>query len=709
MKSRLCVIVACLLLTAPPLPAAEPGRAGPSTSPTTKPAAWCTHVTHAPQQPKSNQPVKITASIREGLKDVTLQYQLVEPGNYIERAEAAYETTWTAVPMKPGESAKGRTTFTADLPADLQKHRRLIRYRITTKGDDGKPIISPMTEAKAGTANAPAIPESPTNYAYFVYDGLPAWKGAINPKAGNAAHAKPVTFPPDTMSRVQAYHLIGKKRSVENATWREQSGGKEYRYTGTMVVDGVVYDHVKYRARGGVWRYAMGKNMWKFDFPDGDRLKAKDDFGRPYPVSWSKLNLRSIIQLGSYGRRGEQGMYEAVGLRLFNMAGVPAPHTHWVQLRIIDEADESPADQYKGDFWGLYLAIENEDGRFLKTHGLPDGNLYKMQGGTGELANHGEGQPADRKDLDAFLADYQGADQSEDWWRQHLDLASYFSYRSILECIHHYDVDEGAGKNYDYFRNPKTGQWQVIPWDLDLTWADHMYGNGEEPFKRRVARRPEFRLDYFNRLREIRDLLYNPEQAGELIDEFAAVVSDPTGKTPSLVEADRRKWDYHPALAIGGQAGQGLYYQASPTHDFRGMVKQMKEYVVSRGNWIDSNLVDPAIPATPKATYAGPTGYPARQLRFTTSPFKGEGKFAAVKWRIAEITPPKTPQTIPPTPHKYEINAAWESEELTKAGEIMIPATAVRPGVTYRVRVRMKDTTGRWSHWSPPIEFVAGG
>jgi hypothetical protein len=307
------------------------------------------------------------------------------------------------------------------------------------------------------------------------------------------------------------------------------------------------------------------------------------------------------------------------------------------------------------------------------------------------------------------MADYQSADQTEDWWRQHLELDAYYSYRSILECIHHYDVDEQPGKNYDYYRNPKTGRWQVIPWDLDLTWGDHMYGNGEEPFKRRVARRPEFRVDYFNRLREIRDLLYNAEQTGELINELAAVVSDPTGKTPSIVEADRRKWDYHPALAIGGQAGHGQFYRASPTGDFHGMVKLMKDYVVSRGAWIDANLVDPKIPATPKATYAGPTGYPTKQLRFSTSAFKGEGQFAAVKWRIAEITPPKTPQTIPPTPHKYEINAAWESEELKKAEEITIPESAVKAGATYRVRVRMKDTTGRSSHWSPPVEFVAGG
>jgi spore coat protein CotH len=671
-----------------------------------KAEAWCTKVSHAPQQPKAEQPVTITAAVQEGLADVVLQYQVVEPGAYVELKDTAYATDWRPLPMKAGETAKGRTTYTAQVPADVQKHRRLVRYRVTAKGAAGKPLLAPMTEAKPPEGGSPAVPESPSNYAYFVYNGLPPWSGAINPRSNKPALSRPTVFPPESLARVQAYHFVGKKNSIENTTWREQSGGKEYRYTGTIVADGVVYDHVRYRARGGVWRFAMGKNMWKFDFPSDSRLKARDDYGRPYPVSWSKLNLRSIIQLGSYGRRGEQGMYEAVGMRLFNLAGVPAPHTHWIQLRIINDAEESPADQYQGDFWGLYLAIENEDGRFLKTHGMPDGNLYKMMGGTGELENQGQGQPADRSDLDQFMREYQRGDQTEDWWRRNLNLPSYYSYRSILECIHHYDVDEGAGKNYDYYRNPKTGKWQVIPWDLDLTWADHMYGNGEEPFKQRVARRQPFRVEYFNRMREIRDLLYNSEQTGRLIDECAAVISDPTGKTPSIVEADRRKWDYHPALGAGGQGGHGQFYRAASTQDFGGMVQLMKDYVKARGAWIDSSLADPKIPATPTIAYAGPTGYPADKLRFRASAFKGQGQFAAVKWRLAEVAPPAVEKT-PPTPGKYEIVATWESEELKSPDEVAVPANVIKPGHTYRARVRMKDTTGRWSHWSAPIEFVA--
>jgi len=74
---------------------------------------------------------------------------------------------------------------------------------------------------------------------------------------------------------------------------------------------------------------------------------------------------------------------------------------------------------------------------------------------------------------------------------------------------------------------------------------------------------------------------------------------------------------------------------------------------------------------------------------------------------------PPDPNGVPPSylgqPGKYEINTAWESEEITDFNSsITIPATAVRPGRTYRVRCRMKDNSGRWSHWSDPNQFVAG-
>ncbi|HZR15849.1 MAG TPA: CotH kinase family protein [Verrucomicrobiae bacterium] len=656
---------------------------------------WLLQLEHIPKQPRSGQTVQIQAEVRVGITNVELLYQVVEPGAYIELGDSAFRNNWKPIQMQPVASAADKSTFRVELPAALQKHRRLVRYRLKVLDSAGKEHFGPD------------LTDLPPNRAYFVYDGIPSWTGAIDPRGGNEKLTAPYTFSPEVMQRVQAYQLLGKRRSIENATWREQSFGKEYKYTGTLVVDGEVFDHVGYRARGGVWRYAMGKNMWKFYLPGDHSLQAKDDFGRPYPAPWNKINLRACIQQGDYGHRGEQGMFESVGFRLFNLAGVPAPNTHWIQLRIIDEATENPPDQYRGDFWGFYLAIENEDGRFLKAHHLPSGNLFKMEGGGGLLQHHATGAVTNLSDLFGFMSAYSRPNLPDSWWETHFDLTNYYSYRAICECIHHYDV--GMGKNYDYYHQPETGRWQIIPWDIDLTWANNMFGDGEDPFKRRVLSRPAFRLEYQNRLREIRDLLFNPEQTGQMIDEYASVISDKSG-APALAEADRRKWDYHPIMGMGMKAGQGLFYQAADTGDFAGMVRLMKNYVRTRGAWVDSVLLnDSSIPETPKLSACGPAGFPADQLRFTVSRYKGSNPFAAVKWRLAEISAASTlPTGSGPVQGLREIRALWESAELPDAtAPVAIPAAIAKSGHRYRVRARMKDATGRWSHWSPPAEFSA--
>ncbi|MBN1443844.1 MAG: lamin tail domain-containing protein, partial [Planctomycetes bacterium] len=54
--------------------------------------------------------------------------------------------------------------------------------------------------------------------------------------------------------------------------------------------------------------------------------------------------------------------------------------------------------------------------------------------------------------------------------------------------------------------------------------------------------------------------------------------------------------------------------------------------------------------------------------------------------------------------------AAWESEEIAELESgisIAIPPL-LEVGGAYRVRSRMKDSSGRWSHWSPPLEFIVG-
>ncbi|MEX0585395.1 MAG: CotH kinase family protein, partial [Pirellulales bacterium] len=408
------------------------------------------------------------------------------------------------------------------------------------------------------------------------------------------------------------------------------------------------------------------------------------------------LNLGANIQQGDFQQRGEQGLFESVGFRLFNLAGSPTSKTSHVHFRVIDGADERGATQYDGDFQGLYLAVEQLDGRFLDEHDMPDGNLYKMEGGTGEANNIGPAGPADKSDLNGFIAAYSSATPpTEQWWRDNVDLEQYYAYRAMVEATHHWDI--GFGKNYFYYRNPDTGKWSQHAWDLDLTWTTtYAPGCGDcEPFKTKLLSHPSLLMEYRNRLREIRDLLFNAEQVGQMLDEHAAFADRPAGGA-SLIDADRAMWDYNPLMVSSyinpSKAGHGRYYQSASPQTYAGMVQKLKNYVATRSTYIDNNLLtandEAAAPPRRTVSYTGPAGYPLNRLAFSATSFapgSSGGAFAAIQWRVAEVTDPTAPAYDPAMPKMYEIAAAWESGELTAfQSTVNIPGNAIEAGHAYR-------------------------
>ena len=356
-------------------------------------------VDHSPNQPISGEEVTITVKVTDpdGVASVTLSYQLVDPGDYIEIGDARYRTQWTDVTMNDagtgGDKVAGDDRFTAVLPGALQTHRLLVRYRITAEDSRGASITGPYED-------------DPTpNFAYYVYDGVPDWTASNRPGAAE------VTYGSDVLNSVATYQLITRRGDHQDAQHIPNSGTGTYghgnfNWQGTLVYDGVVYDHIRYRVRGGVWRFSMGKNMWKFDFNRGRYFQARDDYGRKYDEKWDKLNFSALIQQGNFLHRGEQGLFEQVGFKLFNLAGVASSNTNYVHFRIVESDDENSnqigSSQYNTDFQGLYLTTEQLDGQFLDEHDLPDGNFYKMENGNVQKNNQGSPQPSSFSDLKHF-------------------------------------------------------------------------------------------------------------------------------------------------------------------------------------------------------------------------------------------------------------------------------------------------------------------
>jgi hypothetical protein len=899
-------------------------------------------VNHDPEQPASGEVVTITAKVTDpdGVASVTLKYQLVDPGSYIPKTlpncpttapptipNPAYETGWTSLTMhddgENGDLVEGDDIYTVEMPSGLQTHRRLIRYRITVEDTGARSLTVPYAD------------DPQPNFAYFVYDGVPSWTG------------DGVTYGSDVLTSLPVYHLLSRAIDIENCQWNTSYNiptyNPPYWFSGALVYDGKVYDHVRYVIRGKYATYRWGKNKWKFNFNRGHYFQAEDDYGKKYDSKWNIMSVSTGAcpwwwyphDTGT-NNIGTGGMLlnEVMSYRLYNMAGVPSDYTHYFHLRVIDDASESGADQYDGDFWGLYIALEHTDGAFIKEHNLLDGNIYKMDD-VGIKRNQGPTQCSDNSDVDWFsgTTGYNKTDpiQPQSWYETYFDLPGYYSFKNVGIAIN--NSDPWDKYNCIYYHHPDDNRWSILPWDLDLTYE---WGPHSETWPSRATWEHWFwclqyealNIANKNRARELLDLLFDNDttdidpngwrQTDQLVDELATVIANSYNGL-RFADADRAKWDYHPRVVATGH--DGYWYEWNEWFDQPGnssnwdyMVLYYKKYLTPIGmsdflpmtfnpngygvHRLVTEANDTAIPYTPTITYIGSPNYPTNDLQFETSSFSdpnGSGTFAALKWRIAEVTPyipppppedltvelidpyysewkyfkgtaePSSPTTLwrqisfddtfwlsgdmpigypeycttclddmqnpPSTPgyttvylrktfeisdpcaieslrldawyddgfnlwingtyvdhintsaenlactatassdiyyteairtwtgpssylvagtnviavqllnssissddvlwwpffltanlyptstpplkevkrSKYEVETLWESAEITPfSSTITIPASVVKEGHAYRVRSRMKDTTGRWSHWSDPIQFIAG-
>lgn len=649
--------------------------------------------------------ISIKATDSDGVQGIELEYQLVDPGNYVRLGDAAYDGNWTTVVMRDdgtnGDITAGDDTYSATLPGSLQTHRRLIRYRITT------------SDMLGASVRAPYADDPQQNFAYFVYDGVPDYTASLRPGV-----EPNVVYSGEALDDIATYHLLANANDVTNSQYNGQFN--EVQFRGTLVYNGEVYDHVLFRNRGVASTYRVGKNKWKIDFLQGRHFQAYDNYGNPYKELWDEINILPGTNPWWRDDVSTEGtvLFEPAAFKLYELAGAPSPQTNYFQFRVIDGASETGADQYGGDFWGLYIAIEQPDGSFLDERDLEDGNIYNMQGevfGGTNQRHQGSESPTDRSDLASFLSGIDGGFETLQWWEQNLNWDVYFAWNIINHVVNNSDIRPNV--NVNYYRNQVTGQWHVIPWDLDLTFEDAPHhGNpvtNRENIRTLLDDHPLAKLAYNNRLREITDLLLNSGDAGQVIQELADHLlrfeNDPT-----IVDANQAMWDYHPRKIKKGIWYDNFNPSLLESESFAGLVDYMQDFVSPGGygyNLLQTQGSNANIPFTPTISYVGAPGFAIDELTFATTPFsdpQGSGTFANMEWRVAEVLNASVANYTTGTPYVYEVEGTWESGELTSfANQINVPNDALESGKTYRARVRMQDTAGNWSHWSDSIEFLA--
>ena len=521
-------------------------------------------VTHTPVQPTAGVPVTITARITdpEGLGSVNLAYQTVDPGAYVRKTDPAYLTAWTTVTMvdngTAGDLVAGDSIFTVVLPASVQTNRRIIRYKIT------------CTDTLNNQQTVPYADDEQPNFAYFVYNGAPAWTGTLRPGA------PAVTYPATTVNSLQTYQIIADATDVENSQYVKAF--EQIQFPGTLVYDGVVYDHIQFKVRGNGSTYVCGKNKWNVYFNRSRGLQARDNWGKKYAETWNNLLLNANASPWVPGNRGAAGVEEASSARIYELAGNTGFRTNYAQLRVIDAAVEaSPTDQYTGDLWGLYLVVEPLEGNLLNERGLADGNMYSMEFGNGNKKHQAAGQPVNSTDLLNFQAGLVVAAQTEAWYRTNIDLDKLYTYMAINRLIGNVDAREDS--NMIYYHRSSDNKWELIGYDYDMmfvaahhwgAWMDGVVVAGQPGGVRAIMRHPALAREFRNRCREIMDLLAsdataNGGQIGQLLNEYATLIH-PAGQTATWANLDAAMWNLHPRTT-GDHSGNFFKTDMS---DFRG-------------------------------------------------------------------------------------------------------------------------------------------
>jgi len=674
-------------------------------------------VAHAPAQPRSGEPVTVTVRLGEPRGHVAkLLVQVVEPGSYVRRSDPAYEQNWREFDLrddgKGGDARAQDGVLTAVVPGELQKHRRLLRYRVAFKDGSGATFRLPYADD-----------ESP-NFAWFCYDGVPAWQGAAQP--GNSP---PLSFSPDFLATLPVYQLLARHEDVERSQW--DGGYNKRRLFGTFVCDGQVFDHVQFQNRGQGSTYVSGKTKWGIHFPRTHEFTPRNHWGEPYVRPWDHLNLSGCASPWVQINRGMAGMDEAYSFRAYHLAGVPSPSTHWIHWRVISRAEEaSPKSQYEGDLWGLYLVVQDPDGPWLKERGLPDGTTYSPETGRKHL---GSGMARDNSDFNQFMHGSRTT-KSEEWWRDNLNLPDYYSFHAINRVVSNVDLRHGA--NHFFYHSSRAG-WSPVPWDLDMMFIPKTHWPGIVD-QTRCLELPALKLAYQNRARELLDLFCsdpspNGGQAGQLVEELARALR-PAGQERTWPELDMAMWNFHPRTSDKGvfyrnPARQGMmggeFQRTLATPDFNGFCKLIvdfctdtrtnRNYTPNDGNilgygfghlWWESR--DDKIPARPVIRHLGSEKKGAHA--FQISPFQSPvatNHFAAVQWRVGRICGPGQPGYRAGQPWTYEVQPHWDTGELLRADpQSKLPKEPFADAGVYRIRARYKDNTGRWSHWSEPVQLT---
>lgn len=271
---------------------------------------------------------------------------------------------------------------------------------------------------------------------------------------------------------------------------------------GAMFFNGSLYDNVHANLHGQSSR-GFPKKSYNIDFTKDNRFEWAAD----------QPKLKDFNLLSNYADKSK--LRNTLSYGIYRDAGVDY-HLAF-PMRV----------QQNGAFFAVYDFVEDGDDRWLERLGYPEpvGPLYKMYDRL-ENANRGEKKTRkdeDKSDLAAFIAGLRlDGDARRSFLYDTVDMARMANYlagmfiMAGLDCCH---------KNYYVYQDPRTAEWWMLPWDVDLSLGRNWTGNyfddrmyPDNPLFHTINNRllealyalPEFRIMYLRRVRSLADQIMQP-------------------------------------------------------------------------------------------------------------------------------------------------------------------------------------------------------
>jgi len=225
-----------------------------------------------------------------------------------------------------------------------------------------------------------------------------------------------------------------------------------------------------------------------------------------------------------------------------------------------------------GEFHSVALFVEQPDRDFLRRHGYDtDGSLYK--GGPGSNLASASGlekktrEWEDRTDLLELIEGLKlTGNELEAFMFDNIDIPAMVNFMATVVVTQNIDASD---KNYYLYRDTEgTGEWEMLPWDLDLTFgpdalntdtilADentrgarnrnaihpHLGSRGVvldgaskfNEIQDGIITNPRTREMFHRRIRTLADQYLGTQYFYDLIDELVGPLGD-------QIEEDRSKW-----------------------------------------------------------------------------------------------------------------------------------------------------------------------